>query len=83
MDKTSIEEYTETEFLQLITDIFDANGSEKQVDKWVQHFNSIVAHPDKSDLIFYPSDDREDSPEGVINELKRWYSENNLLCFKE
>ena len=29
-------------------------------------------HPEGNGLIFYPPDDREDSPQGVIDEIKRW-----------
>ena len=81
--KSKIQDYTEEEFLTLITKIFDAEGSEKEINQLVISFSKVVQHPEGSDLIFYPPDDRDDSPMGVINELKRWYKEQNLQLFKE
>ena len=75
--------YTEEEFLTLITKIYNAEGSEKEINQLVVSFSLMVQHPEGNGLIFYPPDDREDSPMGVIKELKRWYKEQNLSLFKE
>lgn len=81
--KNSITEYSEKDFLNFISNIYECNGSEEEINQWVDWFNDLVAHPERSDLIFYPPDEREDSPKGVVNEIKRWYASQGLPCFKE
>lgn len=82
LDKHRLSDYSEYEFLVLLKQFWDEELTEEEEDEFVYSFNNIVEHPEKSDLIFYPSDDREDSPEGVVKEIKRWYSEHGLPCFK-
>ncbi|EIO4563415.1 bacteriocin immunity protein [Vibrio parahaemolyticus] len=79
-----LEDYTEAEFLQLVTDIFEANGSEDETDKLLIHFHKIVGHPLGASLIVDPSVQLEDdSPIGVVNEVKQWRQSKGLPCFKE
>lgn len=67
MNKTSISDYTETEFLALVRAICNGGqASEAEDIKNVLLFKKITEHPDGSDLIFYPQEDREDSPEGIV-----------------
>ncbi|MDN8556804.1 bacteriocin immunity protein [Citrobacter werkmanii] len=42
-----------------------------------------MVHPEGNGLIFYPPDDREDSPQGVIDEIKRWRKSQGHPSFKE
>ncbi len=46
-------------------------------------FKRLCEHPAGSDLIFYPDDNREDSPEGVVKEVKKWRAENGKPGFKK
>lgn len=74
--KNNLEDYTEDEFIEFLNNFFEPpeelTGDElsKFIDNLLRHFNKITQHPDGGDLIFYPSGEREDSPEGVIEELK-------------
>lgn len=81
--RNRLQDYTEREFLNFTRDIYECNGSEEEVELWVNDFIELVAHPESSDLIFYPPAHREDSPEAVIEELKRWYKEQGKQCFKD
>ncbi len=82
--KNKLEDYTEAEFLQLVTDIFEANGSEDETDSWLIHFNKIVGHPLGASLIVDPSVQLDDdSPVGVVNEVKKWRLSQGLPCFKK
>ncbi len=81
--KDSITKYNEREFLDFVKNIYEGNGTEQEINLWVDWFVELIAHPESSDLIFYPPDERDDSPEGVIAEIKRWYTEQGLPCFKE
>ncbi|EDV9995205.1 bacteriocin immunity protein [Salmonella enterica subsp. enterica] len=87
--KNNLEDYTEDEFIEFLNNFFEPpeelTGDElsKFIDNLLRHFNKITQPPDGGDLIFYPSEEREDSPEGVIEELKRWRKSQRLPCFKE
>lgn len=82
LEKDCINDYSEQEFLKVLKEFWEGDISEEEEDEFVQSFNEIIEHPEKSDLIFYPPDNRDDSPEGVINELKRWYREQGKACFR-
>lgn len=43
----------------------------------------ICEHPDGSDLIYYPREGREDSPEGIVQEVKEWRQANGKPGFKD
>ncbi|SFQ35157.1 bacteriocin immunity protein [Enterovibrio norvegicus] len=81
--KNNLSDYTENEFLSYVEKIYGAELPEEEEDKLINHFKKIVSHPKGTDLIFWPSNNQEDSPNGVISELKRWYAEQGLPCFKE
>ncbi|CNI17577.1 colicin immunity protein [Yersinia aldovae] len=82
--KRKYEDYTESEFLEFIKGIYEVNtDSESLHSSWVTHFAKIVEHPSGSDLIYYPEDGVDDSPEGILAEIKKWRAENGKLGFKE
>jgi hypothetical protein len=84
MEHKGIEDYTESEFLALVTDIFEANGSEAEIDALVGHFHNIVGHPAGAGLIVDPTIELEDdSPEGIVTEVKQWRTSQGLPCFKD
>jgi hypothetical protein len=86
--KQKLEEYTEAEFLNLLNEIYanpqNLKGDEqkKQVHMLVAHFEKVTENPDICDLIFYPKPGIEDSPAGVLGELKTWLKENGRPGFK-
>lgn len=45
-------------------------------------FEKLSEHPDGSDLIYYPQDDQDDSPEGIVKEVKEWRAKNGKSGFK-
>ena len=80
--KNSLDEYTETEFLNLLIET-ESGCPPEVIDKLVYFFKYNIKHPDGSDLLMYPTRcGIEDSSEAVISELKRWYAEQGLPCFK-
>ena len=82
MNKT-ISDYTETDFLNFVKQICRAEGATEEDDnKLVAEFERLTEHPDGSDLIFYPDDGRDDSPEGVVKEVKEWRAKNGKPGFK-
>ncbi|MFN3769404.1 MAG: bacteriocin immunity protein [Ectopseudomonas guguanensis] len=89
LSKAKIEEYTEAEFIQLLREFFEnprklrGAALEAHLSELSLHFKAVVEHPSGTDLIFYPAAGVEDSPEGVLSEVKKWRKENGLPGFKE
>ncbi|MGP3167225.1 bacteriocin immunity protein [Serratia ureilytica] len=78
-----ISDYTEEEFLDFVRKIFDVDNTTEAEDiQNILEFKRLTEHPDGSDLIYYPREDREDSPEGVVQEVKEWRQKNGKSGFK-
>ncbi len=86
--KERLEDYTEAEFLSFLGEFFHQTSGlrgralEDYRDKLLDHFESLTEHPDRSDVIFYPKEGQEDSPEGILKEVKKWREANNKPGFK-
>ncbi|CNL95636.1 bacteriocin immunity protein [Yersinia kristensenii] len=84
MEEKTISDYTESEFLELVRKLFNVeNTSEEEDIKNLLEFKKLCEHPVGSDLIYYPEAHQEDSPEGVVAEIKKWLAENGKPGFKE
>ena len=79
--RTSITEYSEDEFLQLIEEIFGAKAGEHYQDELLENFVLVSEHPDGSDLIFYP-ESGNDSPREVLKAVVAWRRNNGLPSFR-
>lgn len=86
--KERLEDYTEAEFLLFLGEFFHQTSGlrgralEAYRDKLLDHFESVTEHPGRSDVIFYPKEGQEDSPEGILKEVKEWRALNNKPGFK-
>lgn len=81
--KKLISDYTEKEFLEFVVLLCDGSLRTEDEDvEMVFEFERLTEHPEGSDLIFYPRDDREDSPEGIVKEVKEWRAANGKPGFK-
>ncbi|QHM77464.1 Colicin-E2 immunity protein [Mixta theicola] len=84
MSKKTISDYTEAEFLELVRKICRAEGkTEAEDNKLILEFRRLAEHPEGYNLIFYPKKDHDDSPEGVVKEVKEWRASNGKPGFKE
>ncbi|MDW6093299.1 bacteriocin immunity protein [Vibrio rhizosphaerae] len=82
--KNSINEYSEDEFLRLLQKICKADASsESKLDTLIDHFEDITEHPDGSDLIYYPDDPADATPERIVEIVKQWRMSQGLPCFKD
>ena len=83
--KNNIADYTESEFLSFIQEIFIENTAEtdERLDPLLEHFETISGHPHGTDLIYYPSGEEEGTPEGIMNEIKKWRRSQGLPLFKD
>ncbi|SIS80097.1 bacteriocin immunity protein [Paracoccus saliphilus] len=85
LTKHSLSEFTRAEFLDFVERISRAEGAtEKENDEWVDHFAKLVEpHPKGTDIMFWPEEGADDSPEGIVSEVERFCRENKLPCFKD
>ncbi|WP_145577493.1 bacteriocin immunity protein [Yersinia mollaretii] len=81
--KKELTDYTESEFLELINLLFIGEfSSEEEHDELVEHIIKIADHPNGTDILFYPENGVEDSPQGVLETIKKWRAENGKPGFK-
>jgi len=80
---STIENITELEFLELITKICRAGyKTQHQHGKAILEFERLSEHPAGSDLIYYPKESADNSPEGIVKTIKEWRAENGKPGFK-
>ncbi|WP_016702869.1 bacteriocin immunity protein [Pseudomonas chlororaphis] len=81
----SIPDYTEAEFIRFMQEVFTANGNstpDEVLDDLLDEFRRLTEHPDGSDLIYWPEDEAQCTPEGITNTVKEWRKANGLPGFK-
>lgn len=79
--KGQFSDYTEAEFIDLLVDIVEANGSEEYQDQLLEHFIEITEHPLGSDLIYYPENPADSTPERIAEIVKDWRAREGLPGF--
>ena len=88
ISKPTLSDYTEKEFLEFLNEFINEKPEmsdeehEAYIDQLVEHFESVTEHPSGSDLLFYPDKTREDSPRGVLEEVKAWRAAHGKPGFK-
>lgn len=80
--RDSLEDYTEVEFLELINIIVSAEGTDEYQDELLENFIATTGHPDGSDLIYYPENPEDGTPESIVRIVKEWRLSEGLPCFK-
>ena len=77
------EEYTEQEFLKLVTILSsEEDVSAEQLEDITDHIIDVSEHPFGSDVLFYPDPSEHDTPERVVEIFKKWRAENGKPGFK-
>ncbi|RAU48711.1 MULTISPECIES: bacteriocin immunity protein [unclassified Pseudomonas] len=83
MNNELIQDITESEFLDLVIKICVVDyKTEYQHTQAVMRFERLSEHPDGSDLIYYPKPSSDNSPEGIVKEVKEWRAANGKPSFK-
>ncbi|ASA54631.1 bacteriocin immunity protein [Vibrio gazogenes] len=83
--KQAITEFSESEFTQFVEKIFKENVAETDdvLDELLEQFESLTEHPDGSDLIYYPDDPADATPERIVEIVKQWRTSQGLPCFND
>ncbi|WNJ94823.1 bacteriocin immunity protein [Vibrio ruber] len=80
----NITSYTQDEFLSLVRRIsIDDYPTEQEHIDAVLLFEKLTEHPDGSDLIYYPDDPADATPERIVEIVKQWRMSQGLPCFKD
>ncbi|MGY2440227.1 bacteriocin immunity protein [Pseudomonas sp. SDO52101_S400] len=81
----SISDVTEAEFIDIIQQIIAINRSDSDevLGDMLAKFRMLAAHPEGTDLIFYPEPGQDSSPEGIARTVKQWRSDRGLQGFKQ
>jgi hypothetical protein len=83
MNERTLNDMTETEFLNLVQRICRADyTTQHQHGKAILEFERLSEHPDGSDLMYYPKPSADDSPEGIVETIKKWRAANGKPGFK-
>ena len=56
---------TRDKLIELVRNIIEANGSEAQIDAWIDELQSQVPHPAVTDLVYYW--EGEHSAEAIVD----------------
>ncbi|PSV26292.1 colicin immunity protein [Photobacterium sp. GB-27] len=82
--KSKIQDYTESEFVELMDLIFKENTAfnDDKLDTLLEKFELLTEHPDGTDLIYYPDNEANCSPEGITKIIKEWRKSQGLPLFK-
>lgn len=81
--KDRYEDYTESEYLNVINRLFQGRfPSEKEHDAFVDNIVSTSEHPNGTGVLYYPEEGVEDGPEGVLKAIKTWRAANGKPGFK-
>lgn len=83
MSSSNFSDYTEKQFLELLTRICKSGyATEKEQIDAVLLFEELTEHPEGSDLIYYADSDEDSTPEAILNKVKAWRSANGRKGFK-
>jgi hypothetical protein len=81
-----ISDYREEQFIYLLQQIFISNTdgtSETVLADMLDNFSELAEHPAGTDLIYWPEDGAQCSPEGITATVKEWRAANGLPGFKQ
>ncbi|EGT5681995.1 bacteriocin immunity protein [Cronobacter turicensis] len=83
MEKKALSDFTENEFLDFVTSICkDTYKTESEHILAVLAFEKLTEHPAGSDLIYYPENGVDNTPEGIVKTIKKWRADEGKSGFK-
>lgn len=81
--KAALKDYTASEFLALVNDIWAVDLPKPDHDKLINHFDRIAGHPRGADLLFYSTDEHiSNSPQAVVHHVRTWHHQQGIPAFK-
>lgn len=82
--KTTLKDYTESEFQALVNRIWAVDLPKQDHDRLINHFDRIVGDPKGADLLFYPPEDDTNtySSDSVVYYVKDWHHKQGRAALK-
>lgn len=82
--KKKYSDYTESEFLDFLKELYRANAEEPDeiLAPLLDHFSKVTEHPNGTDLIYWPESDEQSEIEAVHSIVKAWRADNGKPGFK-
>lgn len=80
-----ISDYTEEQFISIVEEIFAANRNgtpEVVLADMLDNFCELAEHPSGTDLIYWPEDETQCTPQGITAIVKEWRADHGLTGFK-
>ncbi|WP_085700908.1 bacteriocin immunity protein [Pseudomonas sp. B26(2017)] len=78
----TISDYTEAEFIEFLNSVLAANTRPDEIlHPLIFEFERLSEHPAGSDLIYWPKDGAQCTPEGITETVKKWRATNGLPGF--
>lgn len=83
MERISLQDFTEQEFIHLARKIVLAEfDTTEGLLKAITEFVLLAGHPAGTDLILYPQDFNITTPQSMVDVIKNWRSQHGLPSFR-
>lgn len=84
MERTSLQEFTEQEFIELARKVLIADFETTEgLLKAAMEFVLLAGHPAGTDLICYPQDFNITTPQSMVDLIKNWREQHGLPGFRD
>ncbi|ORM87117.1 bacteriocin immunity protein [Mixta gaviniae] len=84
MERTSLQEFTEQEFIELARKVLIADFETTEgLLKSAMEFVLLAGHPAGTDLICYPQDFNITTPQSMVDLIKNWREQHGLPGFRD
>lgn len=84
MERISLQDFTEQEFINLARKILLAEFETTEgLLKAVTEFVLLAGHPAGTDLILYPQEFNINTPQNMVDVIKTWRNQHGLPCFRD
>lgn len=80
--RSTLAEYSSTEFKALIAELIEAQGSAAYQDRLLEHFIDVTEHTSGSDLIYHPTSGQQETAEEILQRIVEWRTQQGSPVFK-
>lgn len=82
-EKHCLADYSYAEFHSIVEELIKTTGSPAWQERLLELLIELVAYPDGSDLIYYPSNEEDGNAEKVMALIVKWRKSRGLPLFRD